>query len=702
MLALIALAGLSAAQSATLPPYLATASPAYTGAANFPQALFAQYWPGFEPSQTTAQVQPKITDPISGVVYPLELTDPNTIPDNDLTDVYVLPPSLLTDAVTGPLSANTSLSTPGSASLASLATQSIIDIINGTSINSTCGKCLAALGVGKVLANTAPWEVPGVLIELCNMYGYSSYGTCAENFGTTSDGDIATQILALADVTGQDGEYLCSLFINYSCDLPAANPLNMTGYFSTPKPSTAVAPPQSGERIRVLHISDFHLDPRYATASEAACSQYLCCRSYAAATKSPNTTVLPAPRYGAYQCDTPYDLAGVAIGAIPELAGAGPSGKEFDFAIFTGDLVSHDNDNQLSHAYVEYEEISVFSMLKSALGGSQLFAALGNHDSWPQAYNSPVTLQPAYLADQFSWNYEHISSLWQMNGWIDETAKEYASVHYGGYAYTTWRGLKVLAFNTDFWYTDNWYNYINTSNPDVSGQFRWMADELQKSEDAGQRVWIIGHVPPGWDGYASIPNPTNLFYQIVERYSPHVIAEIFFGHNHEDEFSVFYANNGTNASAATALATSWIAPSLTPLTNLNSGFRAYDIDPVTFNVLDSYTWISNISAASALDNQTAHGASYSFEYSAREAYGANISWPASAPLNATWWHLVTEQWEINPSLVERFTIYQGKNSVKTTNCTSEACVSSKICYARSGSFPISGLCPYGSDYGSVQ
>ena len=41
---------------------------------------------------------------------------------------------------------------------------------------------------------------------------------------------------------------------------------------------------------------------------------------------------------------------------------------------------------------------------------------------------------------------------------------------------------------------------------------------------------------------------------------------------------IFYANNGTNISAQTALTTSWIGPSITPLTNLNSGFRVYEVD----------------------------------------------------------------------------------------------------------------------------
>jgi sphingomyelin phosphodiesterase len=70
----------------------------------------------------------------------------------------------------------------------------------------------------------------------------------------------------------------------------------------------------------------------------------------------------------------------------------------------------------------------------------------------------------------------------------------------------------------------------------------------------------------------------NLFYQIVDRFAPHVIANIFFGHTHEDQLSIFYANNATVQSAETAQTVSWIGPSLTPLTNLNSGFRLYEVD----------------------------------------------------------------------------------------------------------------------------
>lgn len=45
-----------------------------------------------------------------------------------------------------------------------------------------------------------------------------------------------------------------------------------------------------------------------------------------------------------------------AMQAIPPLTGTEASG--FNFSIFTGDLTSHDTDNQYSRAYVEYAEVS--------------------------------------------------------------------------------------------------------------------------------------------------------------------------------------------------------------------------------------------------------------------------------------------------------------------------------------------------------
>ncbi|KAF8190842.1 hypothetical protein BJ912DRAFT_1022151 [Pholiota molesta] len=82
-------------------------------------------------------------------------------------------------------------------------------------------------------------------------------------------------------------------------------------------------------------------------------------------------------------------------------------------------------------------------------------------------------------------------------------------------------------------------------------------------------------------------------------------------------------------------------------------------------------------------------------------YGSTISeWGPNDPINATWWHRVTEAMEANSSLVTTFNTLQGKSSVLSPPCTGD-CVAAKICYMRSGSVSITNKnCPSG--FGFVQ
>src|SRR5438046_8193138 len=69
-------------------------------------------------------------------------------------------------------------------------------------------------------------------------------------------------------------------------------------------------------------------------------------------------------------------------------------------------------------------------------------------------------------------------------------------------------GLKIISLNTDFWYTENIFNFYNFTNTDNSGVLKFLADELSASEAINQRVWIIGHVISGYDGSIALPNPS--------------------------------------------------------------------------------------------------------------------------------------------------------------------------------------------------
>ncbi|KAL0580838.1 hypothetical protein V5O48_001214 [Marasmius crinis-equi] len=604
----------TAIQDATIKPSTFTVPGA------FPTSVYTKYY--HNPTATDVQVQPVISDPVTHKTYPLSLTDPDTIPLNNTVDPHPLPPKASTSR------------------LYAQAIAQIKSIAANPTFASTCAKCQAGLEVAKFLIMAAPEEGPRLAVELCQTFGFSS--TCETTYGLLGLGSVITQVVGNADVGGFDGQVrsideaatnqmLCQNFLSL-CPLPPTSPLNLTSWFKKPKPNPVprVKKP-SGKRLKVLHISDLHIDPRYATGSEANCTNSgFCCRENTFNAQSPNQTVLPAPRFGAFHCDTPFSLVMAALEAIPPLTGT--KGNGFAWTVYTGDMASHDQDNQLSRDYIRYTETVVYDLFKRMLGSGPVYAALGNHDSYNQAQDAPHSLGKP-LADQFSWNYDHVAALWKHEEWLPQAAVELAKAHYA---------------------SANYFNYINMTDPDVSGMLRFLTDELQDAEDAGDRAWIVGHVLTGWDGSNPLMNPTNLFYQIVDRFSPHVISAIFFGHTHEDQLSVFYANNATVVNADTAGAVAWIGPSLTPLTGLNSGFRVYEVDSETFDILDAHTWASDVSTYPELDSQIERGPVYSYEYSTREAYGNTIpGWGPNDPLNATWWHLVTEAMEQDASLVQR-------------------------------------------------
>jgi hypothetical protein len=652
----------------------APGSSSFVAPAGFPTSAFTSYY--FLPSSPTQEPQPVIYDPVLSTTYPANLTNPTAIPSVD-TDPVLYP------------SPTTSISAAAQPTFLAQVVASVTAIINNSSYTSNCTKCMDALAAGQVAALAVPSLVPAALVQLCETFKFSSNATCQVNYENSTFGAVWTQVLAFANVKGEDGKYICN---NLGfCPKPFTLPLNTTGLFPKPKPANPKVPPPSGTRVKVAHLSDFHLDARYHVGAEANCSSNLCCRQNNPNPAAPSDSVFqPAPYYGSFKCDSPFGLGLAALEAIGPLTGTSKGGESFGFSIYTGDLVAHDPQNQLSQAYVGYTETTLYGLYKSYITGP-IFAALGNYDSNPENIDAPYSL-PGPLGQQNSWNYHHVAGLWLNEGWINIDDAIQAATHYGGYSIKTHVGLRVISFNTDFWYKSNFYTFINTTNPDNPGIFSWMINELQAAEDAGERVWIIGHVLSGWDGSNPIPNPTNLFYQIVERYSPHVIANIFFGHTHEDQFMIYYSNNGTNQSAGNALTTGWIGPSITPLTNLNSGFRMYSVDTGDFNVYDAYTFYANVSSFPGLSSS---GPTWKYEYSTRDTYGPAVNWPAAAPLNATFWHLVTEAMQKNASLVTLHNQYQGKLSSQSPNCTNAACAAAKICYMRSGSVALGSKCPQG-------
>ncbi|MCP5916250.1 hypothetical protein NL317_29965, partial [Klebsiella pneumoniae] len=82
------------------------------------------------------------------------------------------------------------------------------------------------------------------------------------------------------------------------------------------------------------------------------------------------------------------------------------------------------------------------------------------------------------LADQLSWDWDNVAALVKSEGWGDNVTSEKIRTHYGGYSISPRQGLRVISLNTDMWYRNNPFSYLNIDNPDPSHMLRWLTDEL--------------------------------------------------------------------------------------------------------------------------------------------------------------------------------------------------------------------------------
>ena len=264
------------------------------------------------------------------------------------------------------------------------------------------------------------------MMTLCQQHKFASSADRESTYEATNNGAIFTQLLALADVSGLDGQYICNKLHSTYCPMPYTRPATVN--FPSAKPASAAAPVSSGNRIKVLHLSDYHLDPRCDAGN----------------------------LYGIYNHDTSYYLGASLLQSIGPLTGTSKTGvgnSSLAFSIFTGDMVVHDSLPHLSRNLTTYSETSVFDQFKYFLSGP-VFPLLGNHDSNPQGIDAPHSL--GYLGQQQSWNYEHVAGQWQNDGWLTPEAANEARTHYAAYGinHAQYPKLKIIALNTDFWYVD--------------------------------------------------------------------------------------------------------------------------------------------------------------------------------------------------------------------------------------------------------
>jgi sphingomyelin phosphodiesterase len=219
---------------------------------------------------------------------------------------------------------------------------------------------------------------------------------------------------------------------------------------------------------------------------------------------------MPAGPNGNHACDSPVGLQDSMYAAINSVV------PDAAFSIFTGDIVDHalwstseeQNTMDITDAYHHMAKADMV-----------VYGTAGNHEASP-ANSFP----PSAVSGDSQWVYDVLSSAWSR--WIGPaavpTAKEfgaYSTIHPG-------TKLRVISISTNLWYAHNFWLYEDPVENDPSGQRAWLVGELDAAERAGERVYIIGHMPMGSSD--SFHDSSNYFDQVVNRYSS-TIAALFFG-----------------------------------------------------------------------------------------------------------------------------------------------------------------------------
>ncbi|CAB3400664.1 unnamed protein product [Caenorhabditis bovis] len=538
-------------------------------------------------------------------------------------------------------------------------------------LSVSCFACTFAVdGVQMLLAqNSTDEEIANFLVNLCDMFNIEQPHVCKNIILAFKD-----EVVFVLERTVFTPREICGAFI-HNCG-HSEKPLTHMWNITIPGGKPPVRPwpkiPENKPTIKVLHLSDIHIDHQYAVGSEAYCqldsalgTYAMCCRDYSKDGEGRPTQYKDKPIYVPsgpwgmpYLCDLPYQTFESAIKHISKTV------KNIDYIIITGDFEAHDswdyteeltreNMNNMTNVFLEY------------FPNIPVYVSIGNHEGVPQDAMAPHTM-PEYESRGPQWLYKIMADMW--GHWIPQSALE--TVQYrASYAVYPKTGLKLISLNTIYCSEFNFYLYIDEVDPDAT--LEWLIKELLDSEKKGDVVHIISHIPPG-DNYCLKGWSWN-YFEIIKRFE-NIIAQMFYGHTHYDHFQVYYDMDDKNRRP---FHFNWISPSLTTYAWLNPAYRVYEIDGgyegATYNVKDAYTYFANVTEANLKNKEP----EWKLEYNTRQFYNLTDLSPQS-------WSDLSDRLWANKTLFRQFVRYFYRNHYNNECHTDFKCHRRFVCDIKKG------------------
>lgn len=530
--------------------------------------------------------------------------------------------------------------------------QVAFEIENSVLSKVSCTACKAGAGLLQHYIRTgkSEKEIKKTIYQFCVNLKIQSARVC-EGITELFAGEV---IYVLSKVNIGPDE-ICSFVIGDACG-DVYNPLHEWNVMFPPVPKPAVTesgrPEINAPTFKVLHLSDTHYDPYYMEGSNANCAEPLCCRLTNGLANSKEEA---AGKWGDYRkCDIPKVTVDNMLKHIQE------THPDIDYILWTGDLPPHDIWNQTKEENLKIIKETVKQM-SNIFPNVPIFPALGNHESAPvNSFPPPFITTPNV---SISWLYDELDVQWRK--WLPSSVSN--TVRRGAfYSVLVRPGFRLISLNMNYCNNKDWWLLLNSTDP--ATELQWFIYELQSAEFNGEKVHVIGHIPPGHSDCLKVWSRN--YYSIISRYESTITAQ-FFGHTHYDEFEVFYDHKDLSRPSSIA----YVGPSVSPYYDLNPGYRIYyvdgDHDKSTRSVIDHETWTMNLREANL------YGYPIWFKlYSARQAFGMESLRPQD-------WDNLVEKMTNEPNLFNLFYKYYYKASPVRPSCDS-SCKKKILCDLRSG------------------
>ncbi|XP_074026344.1 sphingomyelin phosphodiesterase 1-like [Leptinotarsa decemlineata] len=323
--------------------------------------------------------------------------------------------------------------------------------------------------------------------------------------------------------------------------------------------------------FNILHITDIHYDPLYTTNKTNDCGEPVCCQfDQPDGTNETNSC--------GYWAD--YKMSDIPWRTV--VNGLEQTKKhKYDYVYFTGDIMSHrtwetsvsENSRviaQIFDAFSEYYKVPVFPIL-------------GNHEPHPaNLFSTGVNNAP--YSDQ--WLFDIMFQ--KMSKWVPIDEVKETILKGGYYTVSPRKGFRVIVLNNCVGYIANWW--IIDDPVDQYGQLQWLTEVLLAAEKNDERVHILYHLPTGDPHFYRIWGRE--YRKIVDRFANTITGQ-FNGHEHRDDFYVFYNRSDPNQ----AINMAWNGASLVTYYEANPSYKIYTIDDKNFDVVDIDEWTFNVTLA---------------------------------------------------------------------------------------------------------